>query len=154
VYICLFSTRFHLCVASVVHSSYLHCKFIYYIFVLIGHLQAYKLVLQGGSYKATATPAVSLLGWYCSEAMHVFSFTVLLVDFFFLFRYVEVLDVFVCYIRCTLLGGRSSCLFVVSRVRLMQQTNTSKTATHRSKRKFDYQNHKPEHVHGCSAIPT
>jgi hypothetical protein len=50
-------------------------------FGLIGLLQTYKLLLEGGSFKATAAVVGSFLCWHCASAMHEFSFMVSLAEF-------------------------------------------------------------------------
>jgi hypothetical protein len=48
------------------------------------HVLALLAILRctSWSYKATATAAVTFLGWYCAAVMHVFSFMVVLIEFF------------------------------------------------------------------------
>jgi hypothetical protein len=81
-------------------------------FGLIGYLQVSKLVIRDRAYMTTVTAVGFYLGWYCAAAMNVFSFTVLLVEFFS------------CFGMWHLQDDRPS-----RNLHLLQQTNTSKTAT-------------------------
>jgi hypothetical protein len=74
---------------------------------LVKHLQMYKLVLQGGLIRQMLIRLL-FLGLYRTAAMRIFRVRFLLSNFSRV-TVLAVFDMFVCSIRCTLIGGRPSC---------------------------------------------